>query len=146
VPPPPLGADLSRRPRHAPLIPTILIESQTQREDRKRRSKGWRPFCRKYVPTICLLIGAFFLMQKIDDWFSLEQWVDVYPISIQRDYSTVQGIEELTTDGVDRWCHVSIFRYTGNALFEFVRQRYLISSPFPCHFRSVERNVHVKIH
>lgn len=105
--PPPQGKNISRRTRQGSMIPTVLIESRSQREDRKRRTKGWRAFCRRYGPSMCMLVGVFFLMDKMDDWFSLEKWIDVYPISIQRDYSTVQGIEDLTTDNVDRWCHVS---------------------------------------
>lgn len=111
--PPPQHNDLSRRPRAAHMIPThmiptVLIESQAQREVRKLRSKGWRPICRRYGPSICMVVLVFFLMQKIDDLFSLEKWVDVYPVSIQRDYSTVQAIDDLGTDSVDTWCFVSV--------------------------------------
>lgn len=99
---------VSRRTRQASsvgMIPAVVIESRETREDRRRRSK--RAFCRKYGFSLCMFLGMLFVMEKLDNWFSLEAWVDVYPVSIQRDYSTVQAIEDLGTENVDTWCHVS---------------------------------------
>jgi len=98
--------DVSRRKGSSMTLPPVIVESRETREDRKRRSK--RAFCRKYGLSLCMIVGLLLLMEKLDEWFSLEHWVEVHPVSIQRDYSTVQGVEDLATDHVDRWCHVSL--------------------------------------
>jgi len=100
--------DLSRRPpRPTSSEFTVVIESAETRANRRRRSKGWRAFCRKYGPLIIVFIMILALLEEIDNRFSLESWAEVHPVSTQRDFALVQGIDDLTTDNVDAWCHTS---------------------------------------
>jgi hypothetical protein len=90
---------------------TVLIESDETRKLKKRRSR--RVIFQKYGPAVCFTVCVLYLMRKLDDWFSLEPWVEVSPVSIQRDYSSIQSIEDLSsaTETVDVWCHVSSPRF-----------------------------------
>mmetsp|Transcript_5331 Transcript_5331/g.6210 ORF Transcript_5331/g.6210 Transcript_5331/m.6210 type:complete len:396 (+) Transcript_5331:118-1305(+) len=100
--------DLSRRPpRPTSSEFTVMIESAERRENRRRKSKGWRAFCRKYGQLIIVFIVILGLLEEIDNRFSLEPWTEDHPVSTQRDFTVVQGIDDLTTDNVDAWCHTS---------------------------------------
>lgn len=72
--------------------------------DRKRKTKGVKVM--RYGKIIGLLVGVFVLVDVLDDWFSPSNFVELSPVAIQRDYSTLRSIDDLTTDSVDVWCYV----------------------------------------
>lgn len=95
---------LTRKPaRHQ--LPTVVIESESMRQSKKMKLKKnkWR----KMVRNTAAILATLFLMDKLEDWYSSslasQQNEDITTI-IQRDYSLVTGINDLTLDGVDAWC------------------------------------------
>jgi hypothetical protein len=105
------NCNLSRRIQgtEIEMIPHIQIESAERRDSRIRMKRGWKSFLRNYMPCTVLIVCMFVILDKLNDYFSLEPWLDIYPVSIQRDYSKVQGISDLTTESIDKWCFVSEF-------------------------------------
>jgi len=97
----------SLQQRKAPKSPLIMqsvtVESENQRRDRKRRLKGVKVL--KYGRIVGLIFGAFVLLDRLDDWISSSPVDENSPERIQRDFTRIQSINELTTDSVDTWCY-----------------------------------------
>ena len=100
-------ATLTREPTRNQL-PTVVIESESMRESKKIKLKKTK--WRKMLRNTAAILATLFLMDKLEDWYSSslasQQNEDITTI-IQRDYSLVTGINDLTLDGVDAWCFVS---------------------------------------
>ena len=92
-------------PKSSLIIQSVTVESENQRRDRKRRLKGVKVL--KYGRIVGLIFGAFVLLDRLDDWISSSPVDENSPERIQRDFTRIQSINELTTDSVNTWCYVS---------------------------------------
>lgn len=85
-------------------LPTVVMQSEETMRLKYRRKKGWR----KWSVRVAYLVGIFLLIDFIDDnwWSTPSIWgSDVtLPVSVKRDYSNVNSIEDLSSEFVDPWC------------------------------------------
>jgi hypothetical protein len=94
-----------KSPKFPLIVQSVTIESEDQRMDRKRKTKEVKIV--RYGKIIGLLFGVVVLLDVLDDLLSPSNSVNRSPVIIQRDYSTLRSIDDLTTDSVDVWCYVS---------------------------------------
>ena len=107
---PPQGdAGVARRNVLLPssMLPSVVVESHETREARKRRNTGYRACLRKYGSRVFVFVAIVVLLDKIDDWSSTQTWNELLPTNIQKDYSNIESIDDLSVSSISNWCYVS---------------------------------------
>jgi lysophospholipase L1-like esterase len=99
------GSDLARR-KTSPFtltLPTVFVDSEEKQRMKKRSSSPCRRYCTRFACVAAFLFLIDFLEDMLltpTSWRSDE----VSPARIKRDYSTVHGLDELTSEFVQPWC------------------------------------------
>lgn len=86
---------------NSPGLPTVLMDSHAE----KKRKHSGSACCRRYLKPVLLISGMILLVDIIHDFF-LAGAGNLAPPIIQRDYSQVHGIEDLSTESVQSKCFV----------------------------------------
>ncbi len=107
VPPGSGSSDLARR-KTSPLdvtltLPTVFVDSEEKQRIKQRSTSS----CRRYCIRFAYLAAFLFLVDFLDDMLlTPTSWRsdELSPARIKRDYSTVHGLDELTSEFVQPWC------------------------------------------
>ena len=82
------------------LLPTVVIDGAAK----KNRKSHWTCW-RRYSKPILLMFTAWLVMDVIEDYFFVGTGSPAPPI-IQRDYSQVRSVNDVTVDSVQSKCFV----------------------------------------
>lgn len=85
---------------YSPGLPTVVMESHAEKS---RKNNG--SCLKSYLKPMLLIIGALFIVDVTNDYFFAGAGIPAPPI-VQKDYSQVNSVEDVTLESVQTKCFV----------------------------------------